>query len=177
MPPLWFFTDVARVRDPVAVVARLPSGLCGVVFRDADRLSRLKVAGALAKQCRRRGAWLSVADDWRLAAKLGAGLHLRRGRVPPGAPRYLPRLTASAHDAKEARRARMAGAALIFISPVFTTPSHPGRVGIGPQRWLRIARGAKAVSLAASLGGVVGHRIRQLPRSCRAAGAIEAFMQ
>ena len=70
---LWLFTDMVRLPDPFAAVSRLPRG-AGVVLRDdrdADRLARL---------CRARGLALVVAGDARLAARLGAGLHLRDGR-------------------------------------------------------------------------------------------------
>ena len=68
---------------------RLPRGLCGVVLRDDAAPGRAALGRALARLCRARGLALSVAGDWRLAAALGAGLHLRGGRRPAGAPRWL----------------------------------------------------------------------------------------
>ncbi len=33
LPPLWLFSDPARMPDLLGAVAALPAGLCGVVFR------------------------------------------------------------------------------------------------------------------------------------------------
>ena len=86
-PPLWLFTDQKRLPDPCAAVARLPKGLCGVVLRhDADP-ERTTLGRRLAAICRQRRLVLVVAGDWRLAASLRAGLHLRGGNWPGGSPR------------------------------------------------------------------------------------------
>ena len=167
---LWLFTDMVRLPDPFAAVSRLPRG-GGVVLRhdrDADRLARL---------CRARGLALVVAGDARLAARLGAGLHLRDGRFP-GISRVARKrgtlLTSSAHDAPALRRAARAGAALAFLSPAFATASHPGAPGLGPLRWALLARRA-AVPVAA-LGGIDAQSARRLARRyCAGAGAIGAL--
>jgi thiamine-phosphate pyrophosphorylase len=125
---------------------------------------------ALARLCRARGLSLSVAGDWRLAAALGAGLHLRGGRRPCGAPRWLRAATSSAHGVAELRRARREGV-LAFLSPAFATASHPGVAGLGPCRWGLMARRGGAV---AALGGIDGRRVRLLP-GCVGAGAIGAL--
>jgi thiamine-phosphate pyrophosphorylase len=118
---------------------------------------------------------LSVAGDWRLAAALRAGVHLRSGRRPAAMPRWLPALTASAHGVPDLVRARRAGAALGFLSPVFATPSHPQAVPLGPLRWNMVARRAGA---AAALGGITGASIRRLSRTaCIAAGGIAALRE
>lgn len=167
---LWLFTDAVRMADPLAVAARLPRGLCGVVLRHDQAPGRAALGRALARLCRARGLALSVAGDWRLAAALGAGLHLRRGRRPRGAPRWLPVATSSAHGVAELRRARREGA-LAFLSPAFATASHPGVAGLGPCRWgLMARRGGKA----AALGGIDGRSVRRLP-GCAGAGAIAAL--
>ncbi len=170
LPVLWLFTDAARLADPLGAASRLPRGLCGVVLRhDADP-GRLALGLALARICRARRLVLVVAGDARLAARLQAGVHLRGGRgVAAGGGRLT---TSSAHDGAELRRARRAGAALVFLSPAFPTASHPGAAGLGPLRWLRMARPAGA----AALGGIDGSSIRRLGRSaCVAAGAIGAL--
>ena len=167
---LWLFTDARRLPDPFAAVSRLPRG-AGVVLRDhrdADRLARL---------CRARGLALVVAGDARLAARLGAGLHLRDGRFPGTGRAWRKRgalLTSSAHDVASLRRAARAGAALAFLSPVFPTASHPGIPGLGPARWALLAR--RAALPVAALGGVEGRSARRLPpRYCAGAGAIGAL--
>ncbi|PPQ29997.1 hypothetical protein CCS01_20455 [Rhodopila globiformis] len=151
LPRLWLFTDDRRLPDPRAAVARI---------------------------CRARRLLLVVAGDARLAAALGAGVHLRGGRWPgPLRPRGV--VTSSAHSVAEMRRAARAGALLAFLSPAFPTASHPGAPGLGPLRWGTMARrlpsGGTGMRLGA-LGGVDGASIWRLPAGCcRAAGAITAL--
>lgn len=170
-PPLWLFTDHRRLADPRAAIAALPRALAGVVFRHDGAANRVGLALEVARICHERRLSLSIAGDWRLAARCGAGLHLRGGRMPL-APRWLPHLTASAHTAADVRRGRLAGVAVVFISPAFATPSHPGATGLGPVRWARLARMAPA--RAAALGGVDGRRIRQLALAV-AAGSVSGL--
>jgi len=170
---LWLFTDWARLPAPVAAVRRLPPRLGGVVLRDDTHPCRAALAREIARVCRARHLALSVAGDWRLAAALHAGLHLRGGRRPPHAPRHLRTLTSSAHGVPELVRAGRAGAGLVFLSPVFVTASHPGAPALGPVRWAAMARRTGG---AAALGGLDGATARRLDRrACRALGAIGAL--
>lgn len=168
---LWLFTDARRLADPLTAAARLPRGLGGVVLRNDATPGRVALGRALARLCRARGLVLTVAGDWRLAAALRAGLHLRGGRRPAGAPRRLGALTSSAHGVAELRRARRAGA-LAFLSPAFATASHAGAAGLGPCRWGLAAR--HGGGRVAALGGIDGRSVRRLP-FCGAAGAIGAL--
>lgn len=174
LPALWLFTDATRLPDPRAAAAALPRGGAGVVFRHDLVPGRAALGRALARICRARRLKLVVAGDARLAAALGAGLHLRDGR-PPGVVRARPGavLTSSAHGVAACRRAARAGARLVFLSPVFPTASHPGAPALGPLRWAALAR--HAPGHAAALGGVSGRNLRRLARACRAAGAIGAL--
>jgi thiamine-phosphate pyrophosphorylase len=176
LPALWLFTDARRLADPARSAARLPRGLCGVVLRQDGDAARAVLGRALARICRARQLVLVVAGDWRLAAALRAGLHLRGGRRPP--VRLRGPVTSSAHNATQLIRAKRAGSRLVFVSPVFKTESHAGAQALGPHRWGLLARRAgpsDAMGLAA-LGGIDGARIRQLPRRrCIAAGAIGAL--
>ena len=174
LPVLWLFTDAARLPDPRAAVARLPRGLCGVVLRHDAAPDRARLGEDLARLCRARRLLLCVAGDAALAARLGAGLHLRDGRHPPG-PRRAGVVTSSAHGPADLRRAALAGAALAFLSPVWPTASHPGAAGLGLLRWRRLARQA-AIPVCA-LGGVEGRRIAALRSApaCAGAGAIGAL--
>lgn len=172
-PVLWLFTDAARLPDPLPGIRRLPHGLAGVVLRDDHLPARLVLGRRIAAICRRRRLALTVAGSWRLAATLHAGLHLRGGRWPAGAPRHLPAMTSSAHGIADLHRARRAGVTLAFLSPAFATASHPGAPGLGPVRWGLMAR---RVGGAGALGGVNGQSVRRLPpRFCRAIGAIGTF--
>ena len=150
-----------RVPDLAAAVAALPRGLCGVVFRPEGYPPGL--APRIARLCRDRRLWLTVASG---PVPAGAGRHLRRGRGRAGAF-----ATASAHDRAEVLRARRAGAALVFLSPLFPTASHPGGAWLGPLRWARAAHGVPA----AALGGVDGRNLRRVPGAV-AAGAIGALL-
>jgi thiamine-phosphate pyrophosphorylase len=173
LPPLWLFTDARRLPDPRPAVARLPRGLAGVVLRHDGESGRARLGHDLAKICRSRRLALVVAGDARLAAALGAGMHLRAGRWP-GVQRRRGLITSSAHGLADLLRARRAGASLAFLSPAFPTLSHPDVAALGPVRWARLARAARLP--AAALGGIDGTTVRRLPRrACHAIGAIGAL--
>jgi thiamine-phosphate pyrophosphorylase len=177
MPRLWLFTDQRRLPDPRAAVAALPRARAGVVLRHDVDAARAALGRDLARICRARRLVLVVAGDLRLAASLGAGVHLRGGRWPgPLRPRGM--VTSSAHGVAEMRRAARAGAQLVFLSPAFPTTSHPGAPGLGPLRWGLMARRLPLITKArlAALGGVDGGSIRRLPSGrCQAVGAITAL--
>jgi thiamine-phosphate pyrophosphorylase len=75
----------------------------------------------------------------------------------------------------EVRRAAKAGADIVFISPVFATPSHPGAKGLGVVRWNNLAR-YRGRALAYALGGIDGQKINALARSCCGAGGVSSFL-
>ncbi len=151
--------------DPLPSIAALPRGLCGVVLRHDGVDGRARLARAAAALCHARGIALSIAGDWRLAAALGAGVHLRGGRGRPVGRLGGRWNTASAHDGAQLRRGLDAGA-LVFLSPLCPTVSHPGGRSLGPARWARLARGQRVLAL----GGVDGGRVGVL-RLVGAAGA------
>ena len=173
MPALWLFTDLARLPDPVPAILLMPRG-CGVVFRHDAAPDRAALAARVARACRARGVALAVAGDPRLAAALGAGLHLRGGRAPrpcpPGWLRPGQPVTSSAHGRTELRRAARAGAKAVFLSPLLPTRSHPGAAGLGAVRWSALARNAGCAVLA--LGGVSGATVRRVPHGAGGAGLI-----
>jgi thiamine-phosphate pyrophosphorylase len=173
-PPLWLFTDAARMPDPLSIIRTLPKGLCGVVFRHDAASDRAALGAAIAKLCRARRLALVVAGDARLAARLQAGLHLRGGRHPGFLP--LPHLrTASVHNAADLTRARRAGAQILFCSPIFPTNSHPGAPVLGPIGFRRLARHNARAKFCA-LGGMDGETVRRLGKFCVGIGAIDAFL-
>ncbi|MGI4944233.1 MAG: thiamine phosphate synthase, partial [Janthinobacterium lividum] len=134
------------------------------------------LAAAAACLCRRRGLLMVVAGDPRLAAAVGAGLHLRGGRA--GRPwcrgwlRPGQLVTSSAHGAPELLRARRAGASAAFVSPLFPTLSHPGARPLGPVRWAALARRVRGPVLA--LGGVSGATVRRVPPRTHGVGVVGA---
>jgi len=175
-PPLWLFSDPARMPDLCAVVARLPPGLCGVVFRHDTAPERALLGAGLARLCRVRRLALVVAGDPRLAAALGAGVHLRGGRRV--GVLALPRrrfVTASVHNRAELARARREGADAMFCSPVFATDSHPEARGLGVFGFLALARAMRPAKPIA-LGGISGETVLRLGKHCAGAGAIAAFL-
>ena len=172
-PCLWLFTDARRLPDPRPSVARLPRGLAGVVLRHDGEPGRAALGHDLARICRARRLTLVVAGDIRLAAALGAGVHLRAGRWP-SVLRRRGLITSSAHGLTDLLRARRAGASLAFLSPAFPTLSHPDASALGTVRWTRLARSVRMPM--AALGGIDSASIRRLPRrDCTAAGAIGAL--
>jgi thiamine-phosphate pyrophosphorylase len=174
LPRLWLFTDDQRLPDPRASVAALPRGRAGVVLRHDRHPNRAALGQDLARICKARRLTLVVAGDWRLAASLHAGSHIRAGHRP-GPVRLAGPITSSAHNAAELRRACAAGADLVFVSPAFPTASHAGAPGLGPLRWAAICRGGRGVRIAA-LGGVNGRNVKRLPSGlCSAVGAIGAL--
>ncbi len=147
-----------------AMIRRLPTGLCGVVFRHDGALGRAGLLREVAAVCRMRRLRLVVAGAGPVPA--GAGRHLREGFGSHGA-------TSSAHGRPGLVRAQRAGVALVFVSPAFPTVSHPGAATLGPVRWGLLTRQA-GVSVAA-LGGIDGASVRRLPRRVAAVGAIGAL--
>ena len=161
--------------DLLALVRGLPKGLCGVVFRHDAAADRAALGAALARLCRARRIALAVAGDARVAAALQAGQHWRAGRrfwVKPHPRRWV---TASAHNPREVLRARRAGAAAVFCSPVLSTASHPGARVLGGYGFRRLAAFSGAAK-AYALGGIAGRSVRLLGKTCAGIGAIDAFL-
>ncbi len=139
LPRAWLFTD-PRIGEALwPALKRLPRGT-GVVVREPA------LAGRVRAVARRRGLVVTVAGvDHRSARQT------RTTRTP---------LTASAHSRRELVAARRAGAALVFVSPLFATRTHPGATPLGRVRFGLLVRGA-GVKVAA-LGGVDGKRFASL---------------
>ena len=73
---------------------------------------------------------------------------------------------AKAHDRAELIAARRSGARLVFVSPVFSTRTHPGAPFLGVVRFGLLIR--DAVVPIAALGGMSARRFQRL----RAVGAV-----
>jgi thiamine-phosphate pyrophosphorylase len=133
-----------RIGDALlAIVRGLPPG-SGVVFRHlaTPRAQR----HALLRRVRR------IAVARRLVMTVVAGPF---GLAAHGGPSAR---SAPAHDRREAIAGTRAGAAYLFVSPVFATRSHPGAPALGIRRALAIARGLPANVIA--LGGMTERRWR-----------------
>ena len=159
LPAPVLVVDRARLADPFGAARRLPAGAC-VLLRDYDAADRRAFARALATLCRRRRLRFLVAGDRRLAAALGAGLHMPEAQARRGGMRGPLWRTAAAHGRAGLVRAARAGACAALLSPVFPTASHPGARPLGPVRFAALARSAPLPVYA--LGGIDPRRARRL---------------
>lgn len=147
-PREWLMTD-ERLGDRLwSAIEALPTG-SGIVFRHhaTPKEERADLARQIAEHCRQHGLTLAVAGELDLARRLG----LRLVHNPPGDAGDLA-FSSSAHSQAEAEKACVAGAALLFVSPVFATRSHPGRPALGRKAAVRIAQACPIPAIA--LGGV-----------------------
>ena len=148
-PRQWLMTD-ERMGDRLwTAIDRLEHGRGGIVFRHyalpSDR--REIIARRVADLCHERKLTFAVARDADLARWLGADLvHNPAGQIAD-----LP-FSRAVHSVEEAEAARVEGAALVFVSPVKPTRSHPGRAALGRTKAAKIARAAGVPAIA--LGGM-----------------------
>lgn len=184
LPALWLVTDERRLADPESALARLPRG-SGLILRHYGAGDRLGLASRLAVACRRRGVVLLIADDWRLAARVGAaGVHLpehaaRRGLAAGGRlwrRGFRKLLTVAAHGAAGLRRAARLRATAAVLAPIFKTASHPERAPLGAIRTAALTRRASVPVLA--LGGVTAKTIQCLAHSgCAGVAGISMVLE
>lgn len=162
LPPLVLMTDDERLPDPCAAARLLPRGSL-IVLRARDERRRKELAAALAWIAQARSLFLLIADDPELA-RSAHGVHFPEARMGAIAywrarrPDWL--LTASAHSLRAVQRAALFGADAVFLSPVFSTASHPGRAALTPIR-LRLMTQETRVPLYA-LGGINAGNAQQL---------------
>jgi thiamine-phosphate pyrophosphorylase len=156
-PREWLMTDERLGENLWPAVGRLPDGAAGIVFRHyaTPLAKRRALAIELADMCLRRRLILSVAGDVQLAEAVGAALVHN-----PRASTCLP-VSMSVHSAQEAARAREAAAALVFISPVYATRSHPDRAPLRLENAVELAGMAGVPAIA--LGGMDRERFAAFP--------------
>ena len=154
LPREWLMTDQRQGDRLFDALARLPAG-AGIVFRHyaLPAEERWRLYREVRGIARRDGHLLLLggpADEaraWRADGSHGPG---------PGEGLR----TAPAHDLREIRAAERAGAALIFLSPVYRTRSHPGAPVLGPAEFGRLCRRTRLPVVA--LGGMDRRRARAL---------------
>ncbi|MCW3797721.1 thiamine phosphate synthase [Sphingomonas sp. BN140010] len=158
-PTAWLMTDerlADRLWDALAAVADFGGG---VMFRHhvtpADE--RLLLARRVAELAQRRGLTLGIARDAVLAREVGADLV----HNPVGDQLELPS-SRSVHGEAEALHAAASGAALVFVSPIYPTRSHPGAPALGAENATRLARIAGVPAYA--LGGMDARKWPKLQR-------------
>ena len=154
-PREWLMTDERMGERLWEAIGRVPAG-GGVVFRHyaLEPAERLKLGERIAAAAKAQQLFLSVARDVELAEELGAAI-VHNPAEPASAPFSL-----AVHDEREARAARLAGAALVFVSPVFPTRSHAELSSLGPEEAARLTEIASCPVIA--LGGMDAARVREL---------------
>jgi thiamine-phosphate pyrophosphorylase len=176
LPVYFLLTDHVRLPDPTPLLERLPLGAV-IVMRhtDPDRLRPL--ARALIPRAHALGLKVLLAGDVRTALKLKCdGVHLSQDRARRGhlriqvPPKFL--ITAAAHNAFALRRAALAGAHMVLLSPVFVTESHPQTKPLGVLRFSRLS--ALSPLAVAALGGITPTTVKRL-RHALAFGPVNAI--
>jgi 8-oxo-dGTP diphosphatase len=151
--------------------ARLQGGLRLVQVREKN-LARDALKGFAQRvlaRARAHGAKVLLNSDVELARAIGAdGVHLTAAQLRGATARPdLPWCGASCHSVEELRRAGDLGVDLVVLGPVRATPSHPGAVPLGWDRFREVAAGASIPVYA--LGGLLPRDLEKA-RSCGAHG-------
>ncbi|PAX07477.1 thiamine phosphate synthase [Sphingomonas lenta] len=133
----------------VPALLRLPPG-SGVVFRHYSFGARER--RALFAQVRR------IARARGLVLVIARPAHIGRGHGVHGTVKGHGLRTWPAHDRREAVAGARAGAALLFVSPVHPTRSHPSAPALGIARAAAIGQGLGVRLIA--LGGMTPQRFR-----------------
>lgn len=162
LPLLWLLSDARNDAALERALRALPRG-SGFVFRHyhlggEDRRARF---GQLAKIARTQEHRVILSSKgWHEVADWGAdGLYGGRPIETDQRPDRMLWL-AAAHDAAEIARANTHGADGVFVSPVFTTRSHPGAEVLGSEGFYALAQQSAAPVIA--LGGMNPARAEQL---------------
>jgi thiamine-phosphate pyrophosphorylase len=155
-PRQWLMTDERMGERLWTAIDGLPAG-AGIVVRHYSLApdARADLARRAAEIGRRHRLTVAIARDVDLARALGADLVHNPGEPPGDLP-----FSRSVHSLAEAEAARAAGAALVFVSPVHPTNSHPGQKPLGRELALKIARSAGAPAIA--LGGMDAEKFAPL---------------
>lgn len=125
-----------------ALDAALARGVRLVQIREAGlpELAREAFAASAVARCQAAGARVLINGDDQLARALGAdGVHLPARRLAELSARPpLPLVGASCHERAELEHAARLGCDFAVLGPVKATASHPGRAGIGWQRFAEL---------------------------------------
>ena len=148
-PHCWLMTDERMGERLWEAIERLPVGDGGVVVRHygLPAEERVTLAAQIAAVCKRRGLTLAVARDAALARRLDAALLHNPDDTPGDLPFSRP-----VHDLAEATRAKAEVAALVFVSPVHETRSHPDSAPLGRKVARQIVKACGCPAIA--LGGM-----------------------
>jgi thiamine-phosphate pyrophosphorylase len=151
LPRRWLMTDERLGERLFDAVARLPAD-AGIVFRHTS-LDEVARRDLFARVRNAHSGLLLLAGSADLARNWGAdGSH--------GSGRGEGLRTAPAHDLAEIRAAEAASAALVFLSPVFATRSHPDAAPLGAEGFGALAAQTRLPVVA--LGGMNDKRAEGL---------------
>jgi thiamine-phosphate pyrophosphorylase len=167
LPRLWLITDERQGGGLWRALDRLPSG-AGIVFRhySLPLAERRALFTRVRRMARKRGWLLLLAGRPAQARAWGADGH-------HGLARGGGLSSASVHNLREIRAAERAGAAFIFLGPVFATRSHPDARTLGPLRFSMLAGGTALPVIA--LGGMDAARLRRLGGTAYGWAGIDAW--
>lgn len=169
-PRDWLMTDERMGEQLWDAIGRVTADTGGVVFRhySLDPAKRLDLGKRVATLVRERKLMLGVAGDAVLAEQLGAQLVHN-----PAKPGELP-FSLAVHDESEADAAHKAGAALVFVSPVYPTRSHPNAETLGVERAAKLAQIAACPAIA--LGGMSFGRFWEISPAFHGWAGIDAWL-
>jgi thiamine-phosphate pyrophosphorylase len=147
-PRIWLMTDERMGERLWDAVRRLPAS-AGIVLRhySLTATERANLAQRLAAFTRDRGLTFGIAGDTQLARAVGADF-VHNPRDACGELLF----SRSVHNLAQTEAARADGAALVFVSPVYSTRSHPGSKPLGEVEAVRLAETAGVPAIA--LGGM-----------------------
>lgn len=155
LPQLWLFTDQRNDGHLERAILRMPRG-SGIVFRHyhLDKTSRQERFEMVKKLAHQRGHIVFLAGSPALARLWRAdGVHGRVSRRSHGLLHSAP-----VHNAREIHQANRAGAAIYFLSPIFSTRSHPDQRPLNPVQVQHLASLCKGAVIF--LGGMNSGRYR-----------------
>ncbi|PHS78951.1 MAG: thiamine phosphate synthase [Rhodospirillaceae bacterium] len=169
IPHFYVMTCQDRLPDPHSILDVLPKG-AAIILRNTDAKELEQLARAVLPAAHRNGLKVLLANDVRLAIKLGAdGVHLSEHNARRGAltnvshkPGFL--VSAAAHSKRALWWAKKANADVVLLSPVFATQSHVNAKTLGVLRTLRLARGCSLKSIV--LGGITPLSAHRLKHTC-----------
>lgn len=144
-PVAWLLTDERMGEALGDAMARAAAAGAGILVR--HHRSTQAERRLLAKKAQALGAPLALARTTDMARELGA-LFVHN---PEGFTSDMP-FSLSVHDEEEATHAAASGAALVFVSPIHATRSHPGSLPLGEERALALLGLAGCPGVA--LGGM-----------------------
>lgn len=150
LPRTWLLTDERQGDALWTALRRLPPG-SGVIVRHYGlrEPERRRLFRRIRGIARSRSLIMFLAGSAEQAREWNADGVYSGGDM--GAARFMP-WAASVHDLREIRRAEQLGAAMLLLSPLFPTRSHPGGKALRPYRFGQLTRATHLPVIA--LGGV-----------------------